>query len=88
MKSGLLEPYNRQAKEDASEPLAKKAALEEEKAKQRQIVQDAEIDMRVKAGTVGNLVHPTVPVSDNEVRSVVSSCKSSRLTVSLRTTTN
>ena len=66
-----MEFYDRQAKEDASEPLAQKAALEEEKAKQRQIVQEAEIAMRIKAATVGNLIHPNVPVSDNEVRPAV-----------------
>ena len=60
--------YDRQAKQDASEPLAKKAALEDEKIKQRQIVQDAEIAMRKLAATVGNLIHPDVPVSNNEVR--------------------
>lgn len=59
---------DRQAKEDASEPLAKKAALEDEKIKQRQIVQDAEIAMRKLAAMVGNLIHPSVPVSSNEVR--------------------
>jgi seryl-tRNA synthetase len=60
--------HDGQAKEDASEPLAKKAALEEEKARQRQIAQDAETAMRAKAATVGNIIHPDVPVSDNEVR--------------------
>ncbi|KAA8905492.1 hypothetical protein FN846DRAFT_747090 [Sphaerosporella brunnea] len=56
----------KKAKEDASELLAKKVALEKEK-KELEVAADAkEKELNVKVGSIGNLVHDSVPVSNNE----------------------
>jgi seryl-tRNA synthetase len=57
----------KQAKEDASELLAKKIQLEAEKKELEAIADAKEKEMNKKLGTIGNIVHNSVPVSDNEV---------------------
>jgi len=56
-----------QAKEDASELLAKKIVLEKEKKELEAIADEKEKEVQATVGTVGNYVHESVPVSNNEV---------------------
>jgi len=56
----------KKAKENADELIAGKAKLDAEIAAQRKKVAEAEVAMRQKAATVGNLVYKAVPVSDDE----------------------
>ena len=56
-----------QAKEDASELLAKKIVLEKEKRELEAIADEKEKEVQATVGTVGNYVHESVPVSNNEV---------------------
>jgi len=57
-----------QNKEDASELLERKVDLERQKkeAEDLAIAKEAQRDKKIK--TIGNYVHDTVPVSNNEVR--------------------
>ena len=56
-----------QAKENADELLAKKVELEKEKKELQARADEMEKEMLKKLGTIGNLVHDTVPVHNNEV---------------------
>ncbi|CCX06542.1 Similar to Serine--tRNA ligase, cytoplasmic; acc. no. O14018 [Pyronema omphalodes CBS 100304] len=56
----------KKAKEDATELLAQKVQLETEKKELEAAADAKEAEMNKKLGTIGNLVHDTVPVSDNE----------------------
>ncbi|KAL9055133.1 MAG: hypothetical protein Q9162_003710 [Coniocarpon cinnabarinum] len=53
-------------KENADELLQKKRELEDQKKKQEELAAEKELALARKAKTVGNLVHESVPVSDNE----------------------
>ena len=56
-----------QKKENADELKAAKAALDLEVVTSVATAKAAEIIMRRKAGTIGNFVHESVPVSESEV---------------------
>ncbi|KAK6350686.1 Cytosolic seryl-tRNA synthetase [Orbilia javanica] len=56
----------KKAKEDASEFLQLKISLEKEKKELEVIAKQAEADLNRKLSTIGNIVHDSVPVSDNE----------------------
>lgn len=60
---------NGQNKEDASEFLQQKADLEKQKkeAEDNAVARENERDKKIK--TIGNYVHESVPISDNEVGS-------------------
>lgn len=58
----------RKAKKDAAEPMAKKIELEKEKKKLTEEAAEKEVVLRKTLGTIGNIVHDSVPISDNEVR--------------------
>jgi len=49
--------------------LAKKIALDKEKKELEAIAEEKERELHLKAVTVGNYVHESVPVSNNEVPS-------------------
>ena len=61
-------PPHTQAKQDASEEIARVKSVDEAIKKKAVEVEEgkAELDARIK--TIGNLVHDSVPVDDNEVR--------------------
>lgn len=63
----LLITVNNQNKEDASELLQQKADLEKQKkeSEENAVAKEKERDRKIK--TIGNYVHESVPVSDNEV---------------------
>lgn len=54
------------AKEDASELLKQKDEIVKKKAELTQTEQDADAKLREKVNTVGNIVHSSVPVSQDE----------------------
>jgi len=56
-----------QAKEDAAELMAQKAELEKEKKILIECAAEKDIALKKKIGTIGNIVHDSVPISDNEV---------------------
>ncbi|CUS09148.1 unnamed protein product [Tuber aestivum] len=56
----------KKAREDASPLLAQKIKLEAEKKDLEIIAKEKEKQLYAKLGTIGNLVHDSVPVSDNE----------------------
>jgi seryl-tRNA synthetase len=56
-----------QAKEDAAELMAQKAELEKEKKTLIESAAEKDIALKKKIGTIGNIVHDSVPISDNEV---------------------
>jgi seryl-tRNA synthetase len=56
----------KKAKEDASELLAEKAAFELEKKALIESAAQKELALKKKIGTIGNYVHESVPVHDNE----------------------
>jgi seryl-tRNA synthetase len=47
--------------------LAKKIALEKEKKELEAAADAKEKELNAKVGTIGNIVHDSVPVSNNEV---------------------
>jgi seryl-tRNA synthetase len=47
--------------------LAKKIALEKEKKELEAAAEAKEKELNAKVGTIGNIVHDSVPVSNNEV---------------------
>jgi seryl-tRNA synthetase len=47
--------------------MEKKAELDNRKKEQQKVVDDTELAMRTKAGSVGNIIHKDVPVSNDEV---------------------
>ena len=57
-----------QAKSDATKELEQKVELEKEQKRMRELAQEKEklVDRTLK--TIGNYVHDSVPISDNEVR--------------------
>jgi seryl-tRNA synthetase len=67
----LASALTNQAKGDATELIAKKTVLEKQK---KEIEEDEKVKreaLEKKVNTVGNVVHPTVPVSNNEVYAIV-----------------
>lgn len=56
----------KKAKEDATELLEKKVKLEAEKKDLEALAVEKEKSLNSKLGTIGNLVHDTVPMSNNE----------------------
>lgn len=60
--------FAEQAKESADDILDAKKALGEKIEETRKRAKEAEHAMRTKAGTIGNLVGKSVPVSQSEVR--------------------
>ncbi|KAK6534741.1 Cytosolic seryl-tRNA synthetase [Arthrobotrys megalospora] len=56
----------KKAKEDATEFLEEKIALEKEKKELEVIAKQAEAELHRKLSTIGNIVHDSVPISDNE----------------------
>lgn len=56
----------KKAKQDAAQPLAKKIELEKQKKALAQEATEKEIVLRKTLSTIGNIVHDSVPVSDNE----------------------
>ena len=58
------------AKQDATEEMKKKVDLEKEKKVLEDSAKEKDAMLQKKLKTVGNYVHDSVPVSDNEVRSV------------------
>ncbi|KAH8922822.1 serine-tRNA ligase [Atractiella rhizophila] len=56
----------KKAKEDASDLLKQKTALDSEIEAMKGKATEAEAAMKAKAGTIGNIVHDSVPVSNTE----------------------
>lgn len=56
----------KKAKEDASELLAQKVELEKEKKTWIEAAAEKDAALKKKIATIGNIVHDTVPISDNE----------------------
>jgi seryl-tRNA synthetase len=56
-----------QAKENADDLLAEKRAIDAQVDAKRKDARDAELAMRQKASTIGNIVNKGVPVSQTEV---------------------
>jgi seryl-tRNA synthetase len=61
----------KKAKEDVTELLAQKAALEKEKKDLIASAVEKEKLLKVKVKTIGNIVHASVPVSNNEDNNTV-----------------
>ncbi|KAL2114595.1 hypothetical protein VUR80DRAFT_4578 [Thermomyces stellatus] len=61
----------KKAKEDASELLQQKIALEKEKKAMQDSAAEKDAQLKAKVATIGNYVHDSVPVSDNEDNNVV-----------------
>ena len=59
-----------QSKQDATTQMEQKTALEKEKKTKEDIATEKENARDRKLKTIGNYVHPSVPVSDNEVCSL------------------
>jgi seryl-tRNA synthetase len=57
-----------QSKQDATKQMDEKTSLEKEKKTKEDIATEKEKARDRKLKTIGNYVHPSVPVSDNEVR--------------------
>lgn len=66
--SSSLTSSVRQAKEDASDLLKIKSDLEFEKKKVEESALEKEAALHTKIKTIGNYVHDSVPISNNEVR--------------------
>jgi len=56
----------KKAKEDATELLKEKAEVEKEKAGLVKAAEEKEQVLKKKLGTVGNIIHTSVPVDKNE----------------------
>jgi seryl-tRNA synthetase len=56
-----------QAKEDAAELMAQKVELEKEKKAIIELAGEKEVALKQKIGTIGNIVHDSVPIHNNEV---------------------
>ncbi len=72
-RSGILEldtflTSHEKAKEDATDLLQKKVDLEKDKKILEESVSEKEMALQKKLKTIGNYVHNSVPVSNNEVR--------------------
>ena len=59
----------KKAKEDAEDLLKRKEALQKEKAAQEALAAEKLQALHLKAKTVGNYVHESVPISNDEVSS-------------------
>ena len=59
-----------QAKENADDLLAEKKAIDAQVDAKRKEAREAELAMRQKAGTIGNIVNKGVPVSQTEVYAI------------------
>ena len=57
----------KKAKENADDLLAQKIELEKEKKSFIDAAAEKDANLKVKLGTIGNLVHESVPVEQNEV---------------------
>jgi len=57
----------KKAKEDADDLMKQKADLEKEKKDLIESAAAKEVTLKKKIGTIGNIVHDSVPVHDNEV---------------------
>ena len=57
----------RKNKENADGLMEKKVQFEKEKKELEQIASDKETELKRKVTNIGNLVHESVPVSNNEV---------------------
>lgn len=56
-----------QAKQDATEQLKRKVELEKEVRRIEELAQEKERKRDIKIRTIGNYVHDSVPINDNEV---------------------
>ena len=63
----------KKAKEDAEDLLKQKEALQKEKTAQEALAAEKLQALHLKAKTVGNYVHESVPISNDEVKSTQSS---------------
>lgn len=70
----------KKAKENADELLEKKKELEEKKRLQEAKATEKEIALNKKAKSIGNYVHESVPISDNEVSLCSAQTREARLT--------
>jgi len=61
----------KKAKEDATELLAQKASFEQEKKTLLDLASQKDIALKAKLNTIGNIVHDSVPISDNEDNNAV-----------------
>ena len=59
---------SRQAKQDATELLTQKSELEKEAKRIEELALEKEKRRDLKIKTIGNFVHNSVPVNNNEVR--------------------
>ncbi len=57
----------RRAKENADDLMKQKADLEKEKKNLVELAAEKELTLKKKIGTIGNIVHDSVPVNNNEV---------------------
>lgn len=67
----------KKAKENADELLAQKIDLEKEKKALIDSAAEKDVALKKKIGTIGNIVHESVPVNNNEVgtpKGLVTSC--------------
>lgn len=67
-----------EASKKAEELKAQKADIDAKIVRLRAHAVEQETAMRKKGNTIGNIVHESVPVSDNEVRAFMSSNRLSR----------
>ncbi|PBP17440.1 hypothetical protein BUE80_DR011803 [Diplocarpon rosae] len=61
----------RKAKEDAADLMAQKVDLEKEKKALTDSATEKELILKKKIGTIGNIVHDSVPISDNEDNNIL-----------------
>lgn len=61
-----------QAKENADDLIGQKGELEKEKKALIDSAAEKDVALRKKISTIGNIVHDSVPISDNEVWTMVS----------------
>lgn len=57
----------RKAKEDADDLMKQKVVLEKEKKSLIESAAEKEVTLKKKIGTIGNIVHDSVPVNNDEV---------------------
>lgn len=57
----------RKNKESADDLMEKKTQFEKEKKDLEVVAADKEVELKRKVMSIGNLVHDSVPISDNEV---------------------
>lgn len=63
-----------QAKENADDLLKQKEELTAQKKQQEDLATEKQLALHRKAKTIGNYVHESVPVSDNEVSWIFPDC--------------